>query len=254
MAGIPLPDLYRPNGKAATPVAARHAAGQAPLMLLLLAALLWIGLQVGIAGTRIRASLVARLGERGFRGAFSLASAVTITLLVLAWRNADPRLLWTPPPALGWLLVVLMLVAFILFAGSLMARNATAVGQDAALAQEPRGVLRITRHPMMWAFSTWAAVHILGNGDGASLLFFGAFLLTAALGMPSLDAKVAARDPAAWEGFAARTSILPFGAVLARRNRIAWRELALPALVGALAWAVLLHLHPVTFGVSPLPR
>jgi uncharacterized membrane protein len=72
--------------------------------------------------------------------------------------------------------------------------------------------------------------------------------------MPSLDAKVAARAPAAWAGFAARTSILPFAAVAAGRNRLEWRELAWPALAGALAWAALLHLHPVIFGVSPLPR
>jgi uncharacterized membrane protein len=221
---------------------------------LLLAALLWIGLHVGIAGTRARAGLVAKLGERGFRGAFSLASAVAITLLVLAWRNAATTSLWVVPPALAWVLVAVMLLAFILFAGSLMARNATSLGQDAALSAEPRGALRITRHPMLWAFALWGAVHMVGNGDSASMIFFGAFLLTAAFGMPSLDAKVAARDPSAWAGFAARTSVLPFGAVAAGRNHIVWRELAWPALVGLLAWAAMLHLHPVVFGVSPIPR
>ncbi|MBB5693183.1 NnrU family protein [Muricoccus pecuniae] len=221
---------------------------------LLLAAVLWIGLHVGIAGTSARAALVRRLGEGGFRGAFSIASAIAITLLVLAWRNAGTVPLWAVPPAIGWVLVAVMLPSFILFAGSLMARNPTSVGQNAALSAEPRGVLRITRHPMLWAFALWGAVHVIGNGDSASLVFFGAFLLTAALGMPSLDAKVAARDPSAWAGFASRTSLLPFGAVAAGRNRIAWRELALPALVGLVAWAAMLHFHPAIFGVSPIPR
>ncbi|MFC7735074.1 NnrU family protein [Roseomonas sp. GCM10028921] len=221
---------------------------------LLLAAALWIGLHVGIAGTSARAALVRRLGEGGFRGAFSLASVVAITLLVLAWRNAGTAPLWAVPPAIGWVLVAVMLLALILFAGSLMARNPTSVGQNAALSAEPQGMLRITRHPMLWAFALWGAVHVIGNGDSASLVFFGAFLLTAALGMPSLDAKVAARDPAAWAGFASRTSLLPFGAVAAGRNRIAWRELALPALAGIVAWAAMLHFHPAIFGVSPIPR
>jgi uncharacterized membrane protein len=221
---------------------------------LIFAALLWIGLHVGIAGTRARAGLVAKLGERGFRGAFSLASAVAITLLVLAWRNAATSPLWVVPSALAWVLVAVMLLAFILFAGSLMARNATSLGQGSALSAEPRGALRITRHPMLWAFALWGVVHVVGNGDSASMIFFGAFLLTAAFGMPSLDAKVAARDPSAWADFAARTSVLPFGAVAAGRNRIAWRELAWPALVGLLAWAAMLHLHPMVFGVSPVPR
>lgn len=221
---------------------------------LVLAALIWIGLHVGIAGTRIRAMLVARLGEGGFRATFSLASAIAITLLVLAWRGAPATPLWAVPPPLGWVLVVLMLPTLILFAGSLMTRNPTSVGQNAALSEEPRGVLRITRHPMLWAFALWGAVHVVGNGDSASAVFFGAFLLTAALGMPSLDAKLAARDPIAWAGFAARTTILPFGAVAAGRNRLAWGELVWPVLVGALAWAALLHLHPLLFGVSPLPQ
>lgn len=224
------------------------------MTLLILAALLWVGLHVGIAGTRARAALVARLGEGGFRGAFSLASAVSITLLVLAWRNAETAPLWVAPRALGWLLVVAMLLAFILFAGSLMTRNATSLGQEASLSSEPRGMLRITRHPMLLAFGLWGAVHVIGNGDSASLVFFGAFLLTAALGIPSLDAKVAARNPAAWRRFAARTSVIPFGAVAAGRNGIVWRELLWPVLVGALAWAAVLHLHPVVFGVSPLPQ
>ena len=224
------------------------------MIALILAALLWVGLHVGIAGSRARAVLAARLGEGGFRATFSLGSAIAITLLVLAWRGAPTAPLWAVPPALGWVLVALMLPAFILFAGSLMARNATSVGQNAALSAEPRGVLRITRHPMLWSFALWGGVHVVGNGDGASAVFFGAFLVTALLGMPSLDAKVAARGPAAWAGFAARTSILPFGAIAAGRNRLAWGELAWPALVGLLAWAAMLHLHPVVFRVSPLPN
>ncbi|WP_426958517.1 NnrU family protein [Muricoccus radiodurans] len=224
------------------------------MLLLILAALLWVGLHVGIAGTAARAALVARLGEGGFRGAFSLASAVAITLLVLAWRAASTTPLWVPPRALGWPLLALMLAAFILFAGSLMTRNATSVGQDRALSAEPRGMIRITRHPMLWSFAIWAAVHVVGNGDSAAAVFFGAFLVTALVGMPSLDAKVAARDPAAWAGFAARTSVTPFAAVAAGRNRLVARELIAPAAVGLLAWAAMLHLHPVIFGVSPLPR
>ncbi|MBP0447114.1 NnrU family protein [Roseomonas sp. SSH11] len=220
---------------------------------LVLAALIWIVLHVGIAGTRLRGRLVSRLGEGGFRATFSLASVIAITLLVLAWRSAPTEALWTVPPVLGWVLALAMLPAFILFAGSLMSTNPTAVGQNGALSEEARGVLRITRHPMLWSFALWAGVHMLGNGDSAALVFFGAFFLTALLGMPSLDAKVAARHPRGWARFSANTSVLPFGAVLAGLNQLSWRELAGPVLVGILAWAALLHFHPQLFGVSPLP-
>lgn len=220
---------------------------------LLLASLIWIGLHLGIAGTGVRDALARRLGEGGFRATFSLASAIAITLLVLAWRTAPPLPLWTASPTLRWALAAAMLPAFILFAGSLMARNATSLGQNAALSAEPRGTLRITRHPMLWSFAIWAALHAIGNGDGTDLLFFGAFLVTALLGMPSLDAKVAARHPQAWPDFASRTSILPGGAILSGRNRMALGELAGPALVGTVGWAALLLLHPVIFGVPAIP-
>ncbi len=220
---------------------------------LLLAALLWVGLHLGIAGTAVRAAFVTRVGERGFTLGFSVASAVSITLLVLAWQAAPATPLWMPPRWLGWALVALMLPAFILFAGSVMTRNATSVGQNEALAAEPRGMLRVTRHPMLWSFALWGLIHVIGNGDPASAIFFGAFAVTGLAGMPSLDAKVAARDPAGWAGFAARTSVLPFGAIVAGRNRLVASELLWPVGVGAVAWAALLHLHPVIFGVSPLP-
>jgi len=96
-------------------------------------------------------------------------------------------------------------------------------------------------------------VHMLGNGDTASLLFFGAFLVTALMGMPSIDAKLAARAPAAWPALAAKTSILPFGAILAGRNRLVLREIGwLPPLIGTLGWLAILHLHPRLFGVPAL--
>ena len=46
-----------------------------------------------------------------------------------------------------------------------------------SVAQPPRGMIRVTRHPMLWSFAIWAAVHILGNGDTASIVFFGAILI-----------------------------------------------------------------------------
>jgi uncharacterized membrane protein len=195
---------------------------------------------------------VARLGEAGFRIAFSLGSFVSIGLLVMAWQAAPTTPLWFAPGWLRWILALVMLLGFILFAASLRG-NPTAVGGDALIGAEPRGIQRITRHPMLWSFALWAAVHMLGNGDTASLVFFGAFLVTALAGMPSIDAKLAQRRPEAWAGLARTTSILPFGAILAGRNRLVAREIGwVTPLLGLLGWAVLLHLHGRLFGVPPL--
>ena len=161
----------------------------------------WIGLHVGVAGTALRGVVARRTGENGFRIVFSTLSVATIAFLVISYRNARAQgspTLWTTPHWLGWLLVLLMAPAFVLLVGSMTRPNPTAIGGEKLAGQEPRGLSRITRHPMLWSFATWSVVHVIGNGDLVSLLFFGTFGVTALLGMPSIDHKLAARDPAAW--------------------------------------------------------
>ncbi len=221
------------------------------MTLLILAAALWVFVHVGISGTSLRDGAVARLGEGRFMLAFSIASVVSITLLVLAWQNAETTFLWSAPAWLRWVLAALMLPSFVLFMAS-HKRNPTAVGNK-GLGEEPRGIQRVTRHPMLMSFAIWALVHVIGNGDTAALVFFGAFLVTAAAGMPSIDAKLARRYGQAWAGFAAKTSILPFGAILAGRNRLVLSEIGwMPPVVGLILWAALLHFHRAVFGLPAL--
>ncbi len=227
------------------------------LDILILTACAWIAVHVGIAGSGLRGMLARRLGDNGFRVLFSVLSVVAITALVLSYRAARAAgsvRLWTIPGWAGWLLVLLMAPAFVLLVGSMTRPNPTAIGGERLAAQEPGGLSRITRHPMLWSFAIWSAVHVAGNGDLVSLLFFGAFGVTALLGMPSIDHKLAARDPAAWARLSAVTSILPFGAILAGRNRQVLREIGwIAPVVGLALWVALLLSHPWLFGVSPLP-
>jgi uncharacterized membrane protein len=145
-----------------------------------------------------------------------------------------------------------MLPAFVFFLASFR-RNPTAAGGEALIGAGATGMQRITRHPMLWSFAIWAAVHVLGNGDSAALVFFGAFLVTALVGMPNIDAKLARRAPDAWPRLAAATSILPFGAIATGRNRLVLGEIGWgPPVAGLLAWAAMLHFHARFFGVAPL--
>jgi uncharacterized membrane protein len=219
--------------------------------LLLLAALIWLGLHLGVSGTALRGRLVARLGERGFLAGFSILSVAALVLMVVGYNGSGTTILWVAPEWLRGLLALVMLAAFLLFAGAIGITTPTAVGGQMA---EPRGMQRVTRHPMLWSFALWGAVHVLGNGTSAALLFFGTFLLTALAGMPSIDAKVARRDPAGWAGFARATSILPFAAIAQGRNRFAAGEFGWVRAGGALAvWAVLLlGGHAWLFGVRPV--
>jgi uncharacterized membrane protein len=221
--------------------------------LLIIAALVWIGIHLGIAGTQVRDAVVSRIGDGPFRGLFSLLSIVAIAFLVWTWRGAPTTPLWFAPLWLRWVLVAVMLLAFVLFVASVSRPNPTMIAGETAMARPPRGIQRITRHPMLWSFALWAAVHIIGNGDTAAIIFFGAFLVTALAGMPSIDAKLARRDPSAWQALSAATSIVPFAAVKQGRNRFVPREIGwLTPLIAVVAWAALLHLHPWLFGVAPV--
>jgi uncharacterized membrane protein len=222
------------------------------MVLLVVAALIWIGVHLGISGTRLRDSIVRRIGEGAFRGLFSLLSILTLGLLIGAWHVMWTTPLWNAPDWLRWVLVAVMLVAFLLFVASVSQRNSTMIGGD-TMSQPPRGILRVTRHPMLWSFALWAAAHIIGAGDSGAIVFFGAFLVTALAGMPSIDAKLARRNPAAWQALSATTSIVPFAAIAQGRNRFVAREIGwLTLVIGVIAWAMVLHLHPWLFGFAPV--
>jgi uncharacterized membrane protein len=223
------------------------------MAVLVIAALVWIGIHLGLAGTRLRDAIVALIGDGPFRGLFSFLSIASLVFLVWAWGSSGTTPLWSTPNWLRWVLVAVMLVAFVLFIASLSGRNPTMIGGEAAIVQPPRGIQRVTRHPMLWAFALWAAVHVIGNGDTAAIVFFGAFLVTALAGMPSIDAKLARRDPATWQALSAATSVVPFAAIAARRNRFVPGEIGwAAALIGVIAWVLLLMLHPLLFGVAPV--
>lgn len=202
------------------------------MTVLTLDALIFLGLHLGLSGTGLRGAIIGRIGLAAFRAAFAIATLAVMVMLCRSYATAGTVALWIAPAWLRGLLALVMLPAFVLFVASFRA-NPTAAGGERFLGQDVHGIQRVTRHPMMMSFAIWAGVHMVGNGDTAGLVFFGTFFITAAAGMPSIDRKMAARDPEGWARLARSTSILPFAAILAGRNRF------VPAEIGWLtpAWA-----------------
>jgi uncharacterized membrane protein len=221
-----------------------------PLTHLAIATAAFVGMHC-VASTPLRAALVKTLGENAYLGLYSLISFATLGWMIWAYPRAPAALLW---PGLRLVPLVVMPVALVLLVCGLMSRNPSAVRQQQALRSPDaaRGILRVTRHPMMWAFALWGTSHVLARGDAAALVFFGGFVLLALSGTLLIDARKAAGLGEDWARFAAATSNIPFAAIVAGRNSFRPEEIGWTKILAGLAlYVVLLLLHPYLFGARP---
>jgi uncharacterized membrane protein len=224
------------------------------MLLLVLAAIFFAGLHLGIAGTSMRDRLVAALGLNAYRGLFSAASLGGLIWLVMAYRHAPYFVTWGVPQWWKPIAILLMLPAFLLAILGLHTPNPSAVGMEGLAARAPEGIVRVTRHPLLIGIGSWALVHLVANGDAASFVFFGTLALVALAGTVSIDAKRRRALGPAWQSFVAQTSIVPFAAIAAGRNRLNLGEIAPWRWAAAIAAYVLfLGGHSHIFGVSPFP-
>ena len=232
------------------------AFGYTPRVLsLVLAAAFFVGIHVGISGTRARDGLTARVGEQAYLGLFSLASLVGMIWLTTAYAAAPYVALWGQLGALRPLALPVVLVAFVFVVLGLTTPSPTVVGGEKALtADEPAtGIQRVTRHPFLWGVALWAATHVVVNGNLRALVLFGSLLFLALYGPSSIDAKRARRFGAPWDRYAAVTSIVPFLAIAQGRNELRLHELGWGRVALAfVVFGVFLLLHPMIVGGNPL--
>jgi uncharacterized membrane protein len=202
-----------------------------------------------VTSTPLRPKLVGAMGEWPYRGLYSLVALVTLGWMIWAYAGAPREPLW---PGFKELPRFVMPIAFILLACG-YARNPTMVGADKLLKREDpaRGMIRITRHPIMWGIMLWAGAHVLARGDLRAVVFFGGFLLLAALGTILIDRRK--QVDADFRRFKTVTSNIPFVAIAQGRNRIVWREIGwLRPAIGIAVFVVVFFLHPwISGGARP---
>jgi uncharacterized membrane protein len=218
---------------------------------LLLATVAFLALHVGLSAPAVRPRLVAAWSEWRFRGAYSALALLTLGAMIWAYGRAPAVPMWEPVGGMRWFPIVLMLPACLLLVAGLSQRNPTAVGQGIDAASPATGIVRVTRHPVMWAFGLWTIAHLAANGTTRGLLLFGGLAALALLGTRRIDAKRAAQDPAGFARLAAATSNAPFGAILDGRQRLgaALAEIGPLRLAGGIAlYAAFWLLHPWVVG------
>ena len=154
---------------------------------------------LGVHSTRIvadgwRTTTIARIGEKPWKGMIALASLAGLVLIVwgFALVRRTPVLLWESPMAMRHIAGLLMLVAFILLAGTYVPRNS---------------IKARLHHPMVLSVKVWALAHLLANGNLGDVVLFGSFLVWAALSFRAARARDRAMGTVYAPGTAAGTAI-----------------------------------------------
>ncbi len=180
---------------------------------------------LGVHSTRVfannwRNQTLARMGEKPFKGVYSVLSLAGFVLLVWGYGQARQLgvMLWNPPTGMRHIAALLTLLAFVLWAASGVPRNQ---------------IKAKLHHPMVLSVKVWALAHLLANGSLADTVLFGSFLLWAVV----LFAASRKRDRREQTVYPAGTTNMTIVTVVA----------------GLAFWAVFAFwLHRLLIGVSPL--
>jgi uncharacterized membrane protein len=208
------------------------------------------GTHMVLSSLPVRGKLIARLGEKWFVRLYSLIAFAT--LIPLVWVYLGNRhaggVIWNlaATPGVRPLAAALAVLAIALIVGGGLHPSPALVGIKQA--GGARGLTRITRHPLFMGFALWALSHLLLNGYTTDVLFFGGMLVFSLAGAAHQDARKRVIEEERLGQFFAESSFWPFGAIIAGRNRIIWRELPWIALaIGAAAAVGIYALHPWAF-------
>ncbi len=169
-----------------------------------------------------RAGMIARIGEKPWKGVISLVSLAGFVLIVIGYGQArlDPVVLWAPPLWLRHIALLLNLIAFISLVAAYVPGNS---------------IKSKFGHPMVVSVKAWAIAHLLANGNLADVILFGAFLAWSIV-----DFRNSRRyDRAHHVSYPAGTLV---GNLLT-------------VVIGVAAWAVFMfYLHTWLIGVAPIAR
>ena len=114
----------------------------------------------------IRTNVIEARGENAWKGIYTLISFAGLALMIWGYGQArlDNSYFYSPPLGLMHLQLLLMVPVMILLVAS----------------QLPAGkIKKAVKNPMLIAVKLWAIGHLLVNGDLASILLFGGFLVWA---------------------------------------------------------------------------
>lgn len=199
----------------------------------------------------IRARLVGIFGKRGFTALYSLLSLMMLAWLIVAAANAPYVALWPRAPWQNWVPLIAVAVVCALICLSIARPNPLSFGSGRNDRFDPAhpGIVRYLRHPLLAALALWAAAHMVPNGNLAHVILFGVFAGFALLGMKIVDRrKKRLLGVERWADLRAQIASAPL-----IPRPASWRGAAVRLVLAGGLYVLIIALHPLVLGVSPLP-
>ncbi len=219
-----------------------------------------LGLQIVFAiahsgGAALRPYAEKQIGPRLYRVFFALLSLPLAVILIVYFINHryDGSQLWQAQgvPGIKAVVWVLSAISFLFLYPATFNLLEIAAIQKPSVHLYETGIIRITRHPQMVGQIIWCVAHTLWLGTSFTLVTSVGLVLHHLFGVWHGDRRMRSRYGEAFEMVKQRTSIIPFLAVLDRRQSLQWQEFLRPAYLGVAAFIALLWWsHPLLLEAS----
>jgi uncharacterized membrane protein len=191
-----------------------------------------------------------RIGPRLYRVLFALVSLPLAVVLIIYFFNHryDGLQLWQVQgiPGIQPFVWVLSAISFLFLYPATFNLLEIAAIQKPEVHLFETGIIRITRHPQMVGQVIWCIAHTLWIGTTFTLLTSVGLILHHLFAVWHGDRRLLARYGEAFEKAKARTSVIPFLAILQGRQSLKLEEFVRPAYLGIISFVLLLWwAHPL---------
>lgn len=190
------------------------------------------------------------IGPRLYRVLFALVSLPLATILIIYFFNHryDGLQLWQIQgvPGVQTTVWVLSAISFLFLYPATFNLLEIAAIQKPEVHLYETGIIRVTRHPQMVGQIIWCIAHSLWLGTSFMLVASAGLVLHHLFGVWHGDRRLQARYGKAFEVVKARTSIVPFLAILQKRQTLKPMEFLRPAYLGVAGFVLLFWwAHPI---------
>ncbi|MEG3919251.1 NnrU family protein [Microcoleus sp. T3_A4] len=195
------------------------------------------------------------IGPRLYRVLFALVSLPLAVILIVYFFNHryDGVQLWQLQglPGVKPAVWILSAISFLFLYPATFNLLEIAAVQKPQVHLYETGIIRITRHPQMVGQVIWCVAHTLWIGTSFTLVTSIGLVLHHLFGVWHGDRRLQARFGESFETIKSRTSIMPFLAILQKRQTLDFLEFLRPSYLGVVIFTGLLwEIHPFLMRVT----